>query len=125
MIITSLVPWVVTAISSVLTALLIVFRKVAPHIVETWWDDLRNSKRAKQAAKPPGSTLLIAEDLTTVPPRSWRIRNHDQNGDATGFRALLFLTRTENYGNVTITSTEARLPWRLRRKHRVVGVLYQ
>lgn len=84
----------------------------------------RRKRRSAERALPK-KTLLIVEDLTTVPPHSWRIRNHNQNGDATGFRALLFLTRTENYGNVTITSTEARLPWRLRRKHRVVGALYQ
>ncbi len=102
---------------------MIAVRKTAPHVVKTWWDDRRNRKKAALAAKPT-QTLLIAENVTMVRPCSWQIAQYDLNGAATGFRALIFLTRIVPQ-DVVITSTGAILPWRFRRKHHVVGAHYQ
>lgn len=91
--------------------------------VARWLEHRR--RRAPHVAQPPRKTILIAEDLTTVPPNFWFIDRYDSSGSATGFRALLLVSRLVPYP-VEITAVEARLPWRLRiRKYHVKHAMFQ
>lgn len=70
-------------------------------------------KRKRSDAQPPKKTLLIADDLSIVPPNFWRIDQYDASGSATGFRALLVVTCL--IPRVRVTGVTARLPFRFRR----------
>jgi len=82
-------------------------------------------QQAPRVARLPKKTMLVAEDLTMVHPNYWHIDQYDASGPATGFRALLLVSRLVPYP-IEITAVEARLPWRLRiRKHRVAHAMFQ
>lgn len=120
---TALLAKFLPAIATLLVGFFAGVSKSSQHIVEKWWDARQEKRKNAEAWAPPmKNALIIADDLRIVPPTYWRIENYNADGPATGFRALLVVTRVVPR-MIQITALDARLPWRLRRKHRVVHAL--
>lgn len=117
---------IVTALGGILLALIAWVSGAGKWVGEQVAKSLEHRRqRTRPHAQLPRETMLVAEDLTVVSPNFWYINQYDASGPATGFRALLLVSRLAPYP-VEITAVEARLPWRLRiRKHRVVYAMFQ